>query len=67
MFASRKSAASTLVSLAVLTVALLGALGGTASADTHWKASVTTEGPGNCPVDTHWSADLGICVEDTHW
>lgn len=67
MFASRKSAASTLVSLAVLTVAFLGTQSGTASADTHWQAPVVAQAPGNCPEDTHWSADLETCVEDTHW
>jgi hypothetical protein len=68
MFTSRKSAASTLVSLIIATLAVLGIASGTASAaDTHWNTPVATQGPGNCPEDTHWSADLQICVEDTHW
>ena len=67
MFTSRKSAASTLVSLAILTLAFLGIQNGTASADTHWKSTDVTQGPTDCPVDTHWSADLEMCVEDTHW
>jgi hypothetical protein len=69
MFASRKSAASTLVSLIIATLAVLGIASGTASADdTHWNTpATTTQGPGNCPEDTHWSTDLLVCVEDTHW
>ncbi|MGW6445199.1 hypothetical protein [Lentzea sp. NPDC055074] len=68
MFASRKSAASTLVSVIIATIAVLGIASGTASADTHWKnTDVTVQGPNDCPQDTHWSADLLICVEDTHW
>ena len=69
MFTSRKSAASTLVSLIIATLAVLGIASGTASAaDTHWSTPVVTQdGPGNCPEDTHWSADLQVCVEDTHW
>ncbi|GAA1916990.1 hypothetical protein GCM10009716_27650 [Streptomyces sodiiphilus] len=27
------------------------------------SAVLTTE----CPRDTHWIAELGKCVEDTHW
>ncbi|MFD4640812.1 hypothetical protein ACFWN2_26085 [Lentzea sp. NPDC058436] len=68
MFASRKSAASTLVSVFIATIAILGIASGTASADTHWKNGVVTvQGPNDCPQDTHWSADLQVCVEDTHW
>ncbi|NGY58491.1 hypothetical protein G7043_43605 [Lentzea sp. NEAU-D13] len=68
MFTSRKSAASTLVSLIIATLAILGIASGTASADTHWKSvPVTTQGPTDCPADTHWNAELQICVEDTHW
>jgi len=69
MFTSRKSAASTLVSAIIATIAVLGIASGTASADdTHWKnTGVTVQGPNDCPQDTHWSADLLVCVEDTHW
>ena len=69
MFTSRKSAASTLVSLIIATLAILGIASGTASADdTHWNTvPVTVQGPTDCPADTHWNAELQICVEDTHW
>jgi len=68
MFASRKSAASTLISVIIATIAILGIASGTASADTHWKgADVTVQGSTDCPADTHWNATLQVCVEDTHW
>ncbi|SDG48985.1 hypothetical protein SAMN05216553_108311 [Lentzea fradiae] len=67
MFTSRKPAAATLVSLAFAALAFLGLSAGTASADTASPAPVVALGPGDCPQDTHWSADLLTCVEDTHW
>jgi len=68
MFASRKSAASTLVSLIIATLAILGIASGTASADdTHWSTPVTVQGSTDCPADTHWNSTLQSCVQDTHW
>ncbi|TDB87492.1 hypothetical protein E1091_15765 [Micromonospora fluostatini] len=51
---------SVLATAAFAAILGIGAAVGGSGAD----SSLATE---VCPKDTHWSAELGVCVADTHW
>ncbi|GAA1314764.1 hypothetical protein [Saccharothrix xinjiangensis] len=46
---------------------LLTALAIGATVITATPASATTTTTSDCPEDTHWSVELQLCVNDTHW
>nr|MDT0659146.1 hypothetical protein [Micromonospora sp. DSM 115978] len=47
---------------------LVTALGiGVAAIGTGGAGQGTSLANETCPADTHWSVELGACVEDTHW
>ncbi|WBB73431.1 hypothetical protein O7602_27775 [Micromonospora sp. WMMD1128] len=51
----------------VLAVAALAVTLGVATVSADVPMSGVPTAGGDCPMDTHWSPELGVCVNDTHW
>ncbi|GAB3056400.1 hypothetical protein [Micromonospora schwarzwaldensis] len=51
----------------VLALAALAVTLGVATVSADAATSGVPVAVGDCPLDTHWSPELGVCVADTHW